>query len=634
MSGPKPLEFNRCKQTLEHVPPFPSTKFSIMSASSRYAFQSPSVTNEKGTYRMRPPRGSRSESTLRHSSEPSSRMHLHVPYRRTRRLAMLVVFLACGTLICFAFAYWLFTTRYGRPSPSVRTPSVSLIWSYIVNASQRIILEEPDASLSGIYAPCEDTRASHQPDITLDTLDESETRLNTLRADPMATYLAYMPHSGLHNQRIALENAITLAYLLNRTLLVPPARLGPKTLRYVRSSTLARMLRLSDKRKGRTHCAYVPADIPQPDECVDYMTYTLVPWAWLVDLRPIEAQQTLIRVSNGTAAWIKENLGVRPNETLFLPDTEPYEFQYVDTPAPVRGGDKYLHTISIDTLSAEPQRLIHIGTLFGSSRLRLRKAENRRVRGETRRRMVFANTAMTLATKRIGEVLGGTYVGAHVRVGDGRFQERARANVRAVWWKLVRDILGLDTQTTFELERRVLSRMGGAIVMDHQGEDKDGEGDVDVVDMDEMTGPLKIPADGPTLRVPHPPLPPLPDTFSPKLSCLNRLHTTPALLRLNAPLFIATDALGGLADPLLAPLTRTFPCSFVLGSFQAEMAHLEGLRNGYDGVRLVGYLAPIMDALVMGGAWAVVGTEGSTFSRYVVDVLWRVSHGWDIVERG
>ncbi|KAG8219198.1 hypothetical protein J3R82DRAFT_9 [Butyriboletus roseoflavus] len=601
----------------------------MMSITARYAFQSPSVSDEKGAYRMRPPRSSRPGSNLRHSSDPSSRVYLHVPHRRPRRLAMLLALLACGVLVCFACAYWLFKTRYSHLSPSVRILLVSLIRSYIVDASQRTTLEEPDAPLAVLHVPYQDLTTSHQLDITLDILDEPDTRLHTLRADVTTTYLAYLPHSGLHNQRIALENAFTLARLLNRTLLVPPARLGPKTLRYVRSSTLARMLRLSDKRQGRVHCARIPVDVPRPDECADHMTYTLVPWAWLVDLRPIAAQQALVRASNGTAAWRTEWLGVRHNETLHLPDTEPYEYQFVDTPAPAREGDKYLHTIPIDTLAAAPQRLIQLGTLFGSSRLRLRKEENRRIRGEVRRHMVFANAVLTLAAERIGEVLGGTYVGAHVRVGDGRFQKGARANVRLVWWKLIRDVLELDMQTALGLEKSVLSRMGGMMATD--GNDQ-GNGDGD--DDDDMVDPPEIPPDMPSLRVPHPGLPPLPDNFSPKLPCRSRLHTTPSLRRLNVPLFIATDAPDGLNDPLLAPLILAFPCTFILGSFATETAHLEGLRNGYDGVQLAGHLTPIVDALVMGRAWAVVGTEGSTFSRYVGDVLWRVSHGWGIVERG
>ncbi|KAH0825962.1 hypothetical protein J3R83DRAFT_7557 [Lanmaoa asiatica] len=296
-----------------------------MSTTSRYAFQSPSVSNEKGAYRMRPPRSSRPGSNPYHFSDPSSHTYLHVPYRRTRRLAMLVALLACGALICFACAYWLFTTRYGHLSPSVRILLGSLIRSYVVNAFQRTA-SELDAPPTTHHTPPQDPTKSHQFDITFDTLDEPNTRLNALRADLTTAYLAYLPHSGLYNQRIALENALTLAQLLNRTLLVPPTRLSPKTLRYVHSSTRARMLRLSDKRQGRSHCAHIPADVLH---CA-----TLVPWAWLAGLRPIATQQALVRALNGTVTWIEEWLEVRPNETLFLPDTEPYGYQFVDTPRP------------------------------------------------------------------------------------------------------------------------------------------------------------------------------------------------------------------------------------------------------------------------------------------------------------
>lgn len=39
-------------------------------------------------------------------------------------------------------------------------------------------------------------------------------------------YLTYLPHSGFHNQRIEMENALLLSYILNRTLLLPKANLG------------------------------------------------------------------------------------------------------------------------------------------------------------------------------------------------------------------------------------------------------------------------------------------------------------------------------------------------------------------------------------------------------------------------
>ena len=35
--------------------------------------------------------------------------------------------------------------------------------------------------------------------------------------DQEEKYLGFLPHSGFHNQRIALENAMLLGFLLNRT---------------------------------------------------------------------------------------------------------------------------------------------------------------------------------------------------------------------------------------------------------------------------------------------------------------------------------------------------------------------------------------------------------------------------------
>src|SRR5712671_3500841 len=70
---------------------------------------------------------------------------------------------------------------------------------------------------------------------------------------PGERYLAYLPHSGFHNQRIALENALVLARILNRTLLVPPARLGNDLVSYHKFDDLYQLLIHSGKR-GLHHC--------------------------------------------------------------------------------------------------------------------------------------------------------------------------------------------------------------------------------------------------------------------------------------------------------------------------------------------------------------------------------------------
>src|SRR3954453_16435422 len=66
-------------------------------------------------------------------------------------------------------------------------------------------------------------------------------------------YLTYLPHSGLHNQRIELENAVFLAWSLNRTLILPPLMLG-KRFPYKQFDSLERKLSDLSKMKQREIC--------------------------------------------------------------------------------------------------------------------------------------------------------------------------------------------------------------------------------------------------------------------------------------------------------------------------------------------------------------------------------------------
>ena len=158
------------------------------------SFQSPSVTLEKGAYRIRAPHRPMSPTSTR------SRKLAPDPSTRDRLLAVLIVLLATATLASFATAYYLLTTRW-------RTASLAL------DDRRR----EADLRLDFIEAHAYDT---------------PEWRLDELRRDATAKFVGYLPHSGFHNQRIALENALILSRLMNRTLLMPPVRLSNRPIRY------------------------------------------------------------------------------------------------------------------------------------------------------------------------------------------------------------------------------------------------------------------------------------------------------------------------------------------------------------------------------------------------------------------
>ena len=527
---------------------------------------SPSVMLEKGAYRMRVP--TRIPPSPRRGSTSRASHHCTTHVKQT---AILIVLLVAATISCFGAAYYLFKTR------SVSTTLVTHSVPY------------PD-------------------DATIPQVSEYD-ELRVFSPTAGDRYLAYLPHSGFHNQRIAFENALVLSRLLNRTLLVPPIRLGEKPIRYVQYDRLRQILTLSGK-EDLHHCPTVPPH-SLPDECIDYFNYTHVPWEWLVDLAKVKMNQTLLQVRNFTESWPADHLGISQQDTLILRDLHLYQYRFCDSTSDVSpSGGKFLENIYIPDLAKSSARLIQIGTLFGSSRLRLRKRESLRIRKEIRKSMTFSNPLLLGAADAIQDTLGGIYLGAHIRVGDSHFKTDADSNARIIWWRLVRDVLRFSTDDTLKLENETR-----------------------LANLNSNLKPPRLPLDLPSRRTSHPPLPPLLKIYTPHIACRGTLHTSSRLRFLNIPLFISTDAHDPASDPSFALFLRTFPCTFFLSDFPSQTASLH-LRNNYDGIQMRKFLIPFLDAMVVGKAREVVGTEGSTYSGFVQDVLWRTYNGWEIVQRG
>ena len=430
--------------------------------------------------------------------------------------------------------------------------------------------------------------------------------------EPPAKFLAYLPHSGFHNQRIALENALVLARLLNRTLLLPPVRLGA-ALAYAPFDDLYDMAANATK-AGLGHCvSTIHRSSASHPECEDYESYTHIPWGWLVDFPAIQRTQPLLPGWDFTDAWLQHQLNLTTNDIFRLKDESRHQHAFQDFVArrpPVRTR-KFSEPVHLAALARRPERLLMLGSLFSSSRLHLRAKTNMRVRKQVREKMVFTNPHLANVTDAIRAALGGTYLAVHLRIGDGYFEVNALEIVRRSWWKLLQVGLGFSDDEIVSLEEAAFP------------------------EEDTFEPPVFAP-DLPALRSPHPPLPPFPSNASPiaGFSCRGLLHTAPNLMRLNAPLYISTDALSPTLNPLLWRFLRTFPCTFFLEDFTEQTHPLGVLRSEMDGVPLGSFLMPFVDAMVAGQAYQVIGTESSTFSAFVTDVLWRRYHGFSIVQRG
>jgi hypothetical protein len=224
--------------------------------------------------------------------------------------------------------------------------------------------------------------------------------------------------------------------------------------------------------------------------------------------------------------------------------------------------------------------------------------------------MKFTNRHLLTASRAAVNALGGqdAFLAAHVRLSNGPFQALRERTVRSIWYKLVACAL-----------RSVNASAG-------------------ITEIYELEG-LTVPTNA-VLPPPHETLvdlvPPTMGGVMPgtsRIKCMGKPHEAPKLVPLNVPLFIATDVEDALA---LAPLRAAFPCTILLRDLAEvpEVQMLDRLVSADDGVRLGTFLAPLLDAAIVARAWAVVGTEGSTFSTYVEELLWRREHGHQIVERG
>lgn len=508
---------------------------------SHTTWSSPTVSLEKGAYRIRsnPTRlFTESAPTLEPRRRPGTRDNFY--------LTVLVCLLASACLACFGSAYYLFSTRWEVQLGSVPHRT------------------DPELQVVGFNG-------------------------KPLASPPDERFLSYLPHSGFHNQRIAFENALTLARLTNRTLLVPPVRLGDDPIHYYKFDTLNLIY---SEPEILLHCPQTVLDPPFLPGCIDARRQTMVPWDLIVDLTSLRSQQRLVMRWNMSQPWVREELGIPDSDILTIKDRTVYHFRFLDTIAGESPShQKYKKDIQISDLARAPQRLIQLGTLFGSSRLRLRINHNKEARQKIRRSMSFTNPLFLQVVGAINVFFSQQYLSAHVRVKDGQFRSQSARNVRQVWHKLVNQVTNASVEDVTTMEASVW-------------------------DVPRLPS-LSFASGG----------------LEPS-SCRGRRYDTPGLSAFNIPLYISTDVDDPDTHPVFKPFIRTFPCTYFLGDFSHHTKRLDVLRNGIDGLELKEFLLPFIDAMVAGHAASFAGTPGSTYSGFIEDVLWPTYHGQRIGQRG
>ncbi|ORX88325.1 hypothetical protein K493DRAFT_359659 [Basidiobolus meristosporus CBS 931.73] len=455
-------------------------------------------------------------------------------------------------------------------------------------------------------------------------------------------FLGYIPHSGFHNQRLALESALLLASYLNRTLLLPPLYLSDKAQNIPwgpPSSTLTRWSALERTQEQAKLCRnYDPTVLPQktPEqleamskkdrfretECRRYHGWTLTPWTYFYDLpkvlrdvvgvgRQTEPIQVFDR-PNVTIAWMTDRLGIKDVDTeiYWINDTTRFHVRVLDDsehdyrahPEPPRDPTtwkgRYTNTMLLSDLKARTERVIHFGSLFGIERVEARSESNQLLQRFITHSLDIWNQPILDATKvaeaqidqwitMTGRAVAG-FLGAHLRTADGGFKNVIPQSIEhiVVW---LREMVKQDKEKHLASNNTLPpSSLPGSSSEPAIKRRQD---------------PKEAPAVDPTFLE----------------SCMGKPSESPMI-------FLATDVHHPRAAPLMTDYWKEFPCTMVFSDFPEPLSILDGIRNTVDNVHMLPYMIALMDANLAAKGREFQGTDKSTFSIYITDHLWPEYH--------
>ncbi|KAI8072473.1 hypothetical protein BC940DRAFT_292672 [Gongronella butleri] len=429
-------------------------------------------------------------------------------------------------------------------------------------------------------------------------------------------YLAYLPHSGFHNQRIELENALLLASYLNRTLLLPDVYLGNPAMPWLRFDKMYERILLQTKH-GLEHCPQIPMGAPYPMECLNYARWTQVPWTFFYDLAPLTEQVKIVLRPDLSLEWLERHLGVKRKEIKLMKDVSPYQFRVYDHPDSKTPLAKFMERYDVETLAAIDDKILHFGSVFGTHRVLAQQPIHAEWLTKIRTNLIFNTPVLIDTARHVVDQLGGSrnFIGLHIRVGDGLFKVRANINIDDIYHDLVDRFTDLTIDQLRQLDP-------------NHDDDRQERTDYEVKTLRAAT---TITTDRP-LTVDHAnwdvdaaigkvPLTPL----APHLQCAQPASSVDAngdvaidTSRFSRTVvYIATDAPKGKNNPLLDKIRATFPCVFDLSDFPFVFDRLKQVHVEDEQVKLDSYLIPMLDAIIAAHGHTFYGTKDSTFTTYI-----------------
>lgn len=415
--------------------------------------------------------------------------------------------------------------------------------------------------------------------------------LRRLEQQQEERFMTYLPHSGTHNQRVSLINAMVIAKILNRTLLMPEMNIG-KAVSWRNSAHLSQQLEVcpSTLMQHEKNAEYEAIRA----ECERYRHYVPVPVQSVFDLttaherfgvrteerktmqRDYWKQHYLSRLSvkttetDAAAASLED---ITPSLVYVINDPTRYTYQlYEGALNNIKQDSKYSSYISLESLKDRPELYMEFGSLFGGSRIALLDLDLIKMREDLHQETRLKHPIMDDISQEISYLLGNNYTSLHLRQGDGGFKTAVSQTIRN---------LGTALQQHLDAQRQQMSN-----IMTKEEEY--------LVIQSLFYQQQK------TRNVMH------------------RLETCLSIQNYNILdleiIYLATDAKNSREQ--FKELYDQYPCLFALNDFPEVIAEAKQKKTNATDIAM-DLLIPMIDAEIASRGKYFIGTPGSTFSGYI-----------------
>lgn len=422
-------------------------------------------------------------------------------------------------------------------------------------------------------------------------------------------YLTFMPHSGLHNQRIGLINALILAKALDRTLLLPDMNIG--------NAVWWRPTPLADYRLGE--CPSIKQR--RNSKCHDFNKYVPVSVETIFDLSAAHAIgiKTLQR-SSMLSSYYKDVLGASDDDVYHLEDNSRSSYRIYDSRDNQDNIRTFRYRVELDDLRQRDEKVMVFGSLHYTLRIAMQDPKLVWLANYLREETSISHPTVIKQALSVLPLLGGPgqFVGVHLRQGDGFFKDLMEETLNTLRLTLEQSTLAPSSNVAGAPGAITTSSSATVAVVAGSLADQ-------IITAPVVTRPLNEQEEvklNALKRI---------DQANPvdKMPLLNKCvswHNENNHPRLRL-IFMATDT----RQPriTLKELYDEFPCIFTLSDFPNIIENTlsgspmpTGNKKIDDelnqlGSRISTLLLPMIDAEIASHGSSFIGTRKSTFSQYI-----------------